>query len=117
MSQLSLVQEEPEEPITSSDRALLFHWIDNGVSPSENQPETLLSIFGSHRPFDGPPDEHRRYWRPSRIEENLGALEEEGSIERDVSINQVGFWTTREGRARYGRVNLRRLVSDRPHLA
>ena len=105
MTQLTLT-EPPAEPVTSTDAAMLYHWIEGGVSPSGLVPTLLMQLYGSRRPFDGPPDPHRRMWRESRINKALEELEAEGSIRYQQAVSSLGIWATDEGRRRYGRMNL-----------
>ena len=112
MNQLTLTS-PPADPITSSDAAMLFHWIDNGVSPSGNVPALLMQLYGSRRPFDGPPDPQRRHWRESRIDKALEELNAQGCIRYQTLTTGLGIWATDEGRRRYGRTNLETHLRNR----
>ena len=105
MTQLTLT-EPPADPATDSDAAMLFHWIEGGVSPSGNVPALMIQLHGSRRPFDGPADPHRRMWRESRINKAIEELEAQGCIQYQQLTTGMGIWVTDEGRRRYGRMNL-----------
>jgi len=115
MTQLTLT-EPPAEPVTSTNAAMLFHWIEGNGSAWRDATK-LGSLFGaelgSRRPFDGPPNPYRKLWRDSRTRTALEQLESEGSIRYREEHDGTRVLITDEGRRRYGRMNLQTHLRNR----